>query len=128
MNIEDIRKLTKEVQEKYLEAAKKSAETAKKNAAEARRKKITQDKDISFFEKEIAEAAGKGKNEYSISLSGDKDNPHIRLHMKYIKQKLADFNPTFTRDAHETCSYNWEGTSIDGTERTYYSMTVHFNW
>ena len=128
MNIQEIRNLTEEVKKKHFEAGKKAAATAKANVAKARREKIELYKDVSFFEEKIAGAARKGKNEYFISLDGDEDNSDTRLRMKYIKKKLSDFNPTFTRDAHETCKYNWEGTSIDGTERTYYAMTVHFEW
>ncbi len=128
MNIQEIRTITKQVKEKRAAAGRKAAATAKENEKKKRLEMIENAKDVSFFMEEIEATAKKGKNTYSISLGGDKDDPGTRLEMKYIKKKLADFNPTFTRDEHTTCSYNYDGDSIDGTDRMYHAMTVHFNW
>lgn len=124
----EIRNLTeqakKEKEEKKLIAKKKAIEKAKKD----RQEMIQRAKDVSFFEEEIEEMAKEGKTSYSISIGQDDGSEYFKLHKKYIKKYLKDFNPTFTEEQHEGCEYNYEGGPIDGSEYTYTAIHVHFNW
>lgn len=127
--IQEIKNLTNEAIKEKAEKKRLAAIKAKEKAKKDREEMIERAKDVSFFFEAIEEEAKKGKNTYSTSLGQkDENSEYDKLHMKYIKKYLKDFNPTFTEEQHEGCEYNYEGGPIDGSEYYYTAIHVHFNW
>jgi len=93
-----------------------------------RRERMEHAKDVSFFIKEIEKAAREGENTYSISLGKNEGSEYYKLHVKSISKLLKDFTPKFEDFRDSSCSYNYDGDVIDGTEKYHTSTRVTFNW
>lgn len=126
--LNEIKNLTEKAVKDQAEKKRITARKAEERAKKERQEMIKRAKDVSFFEEEIEEAAKKGKTSYSISLGKDDGSEYDKLHIKYIKELLKDFNPTFTEKREEGCRYNYDGDTIDGSEYYYTAIYVHFNW
>lgn len=128
-SIIEIRKLTCQSIEDQSKKNKIKAIKAKERAKKERVEMIEHSKDVSFYIEKIEEAAKKGKNTYSISLGRkDDDSGYNKLHKKYIEEYLSDFNPQFEDYSDSSCSYNYDGDSINGTDIYFTSTRVIFNW
>lgn len=126
--VDEIRKLTDKAVKDKAEKKRIAEIKAKQNEKKEREEMIKRAKDVSFFVEEIEEAAKKGLNEYSISLGKNDGSEYEKLHMKYIKEYLKDFNPQFTEKQEEGCRHTYDGDTIDGSEYYYTATYVHFNW
>lgn len=126
--LDEIKNLTQKAVKDQSEKNRIAAIKAKKKAKKDRQEMIKRAKDVSFFEEEIEEAAKKGKTSYSISLGKNDGSEYEKLHMKYIKEYLKDFNPQFTEKQEEGCRHTYDGDTIDGSEYYYTATHVHFNW
>jgi hypothetical protein len=126
--IDKIRNITNKAIKDKAEQAEIDLINKKKKEKKEREEMIERAKDVSFFIKEIESSAKKGENTYSISLGKKDDSEYDELKKKYIKEYLSDFNPILEDYPDSSCSYNYDGDSIDGTEVYYTSTRVTFNW
>jgi hypothetical protein len=135
--LKEIKKLTT-ISQKSIEKRKREAEAKAKSDA-LLEKKSYHKKIIDYIHqlmtvdipKEIEKSARNGHRSHThefVHYCGKYEDEEMILFKKHIKKHFSDYNPTYGTQAHNTCDYNYDGNSIDGTERTYYNMTVTFSW